>query len=115
MLPTGFKKFLFQNVKELEVLKMQNRVYCDDIAHGVSAKKRKRIPSCLPSFYMKYGQMRTIALKDISNGIDVQIRIREPTPRFLLLRLTTLMQDQVTNPGGLVWVGQQMGEMRVKT
>ncbi|KAH8290339.1 hypothetical protein KR054_002029 [Drosophila jambulina] len=43
MLPTGFKKFLVHNVKELEVLLMQNRVYCGEIAHGVSLKKRKEL------------------------------------------------------------------------
>ncbi|KAH8417542.1 hypothetical protein KR222_001656, partial [Zaprionus bogoriensis] len=43
MLPTGFKKFLVHNVRELEVLLMQNRVYCAEIAHGVSSKKRKEI------------------------------------------------------------------------
>lgn len=43
MLPSGFKKFIVHNVKELEVLMMQNRTYCAEIAHGVSSKKRRDI------------------------------------------------------------------------
>lgn len=43
MLPTGFRKVLIHNVKELEVLMMQNRKFSAEIAHGVSAKKRKGI------------------------------------------------------------------------
>jgi large subunit ribosomal protein L32e len=43
MLPTGFLKVLVHNVKELEMLMMQNRKYCAEIAHGVSSKKRKTI------------------------------------------------------------------------
>lgn len=43
MLPDGFKKFLVHNVRELEILMMQNRVYAAEIAHGVSSKKRKDI------------------------------------------------------------------------
>merc|ERR1712173_477969 len=41
MLPTGFRKALVHNVKELEVLMMQNKKFCAEIAHGVSAKNRK--------------------------------------------------------------------------
>uniref|UniRef100_A0A8D0G2J4 60S ribosomal protein L32 n=4 Tax=Neoaves TaxID=3078114 RepID=A0A8D0G2J4_STROC len=43
MLPTGFRKFLVHNVKELEVLMMSNKSYCAEIAHNVSSKNRKVI------------------------------------------------------------------------
>merc|ERR1739844_132220 len=43
MLPTGFRKVLVHNVKELEVLMMQNKKFCAEIAHGVSAKIRKTL------------------------------------------------------------------------
>ncbi|GAB1605005.1 60S ribosomal protein L32-like [Argonauta hians] len=43
MLPSGFRKFLVHNVRELEILMMQNRTYAAEIAHGVSSKKRKDI------------------------------------------------------------------------
>lgn len=42
-MPSGFKKFLIHNVKELEVLLMQNRTFAAEIAHNVSSKKRKDI------------------------------------------------------------------------
>merc|ERR1711893_190247 len=41
--PDGFKKFLVHNVKELEVLMMQNKTFSAEIAHSVSSKKRKDI------------------------------------------------------------------------
>merc|ERR1712086_213761 len=40
MLPSGFYKFVVHNVKELEVLMMQNRKYAAEIAHNVSARRR---------------------------------------------------------------------------
>ncbi|XP_074055143.1 EF-hand calcium-binding domain-containing protein 12-like [Macrotis lagotis] len=43
MLPSGFRKFLVHNVKELEVLLMCNKSYCAEIAHNVSSKNRKVI------------------------------------------------------------------------
>ena len=43
MLPNGFKKVLVQNVKDLDVLLMQNKQYCGEIGHAVSSKKRKEI------------------------------------------------------------------------
>uniref|UniRef100_A0A667ZT59 60S ribosomal protein L32 n=1 Tax=Myripristis murdjan TaxID=586833 RepID=A0A667ZT59_9TELE len=43
MLPTGFKKFLVHNIKELEVLMMSNKTHCAEIAHNVSSKNRKLI------------------------------------------------------------------------
>jgi large subunit ribosomal protein L32e len=40
MLPDGFKKFLVKNMKDLELLLMQNRRFSCEIAHNVSSKKR---------------------------------------------------------------------------
>ncbi|GFH10216.1 ribosomal protein L32 component of cytosolic 80S ribosome and 60S large subunit [Haematococcus lacustris] len=42
-LPTGFQKFIVSNVKDLELLLMHNRKYAAEIAHNVSALKRKSI------------------------------------------------------------------------
>merc|ERR1711918_337374 len=39
----GFRKFLVHNVDELELLLMHNRTYAAEVAHNVSAKKRKDI------------------------------------------------------------------------
>eukprot|EP00091_Calanus_sinicus_P024221 TRINITY_DN856_c0_g1_i4.p1 TRINITY_DN856_c0_g1~~TRINITY_DN856_c0_g1_i4.p1 ORF type:complete len:117 (+),score=39.75 TRINITY_DN856_c0_g1_i4:94-444(+) len=43
MMPSGFKKVLIHNVKELEVLMMSNKTYSAEIARGVSAKNRKTL------------------------------------------------------------------------
>jgi len=40
LMPNGFKKFIVNNVKDLELLMMHNRVYSAEIAHNVSAKNR---------------------------------------------------------------------------
>ncbi|XP_050605964.1 60S ribosomal protein L32-like [Macaca thibetana thibetana] len=43
MLPSGFRKFLVHNVKELEVLPTCNKPYCAEITHNVFSKNRKAI------------------------------------------------------------------------
>ncbi|KAJ3106498.1 60S ribosomal protein L32 [Phlyctochytrium bullatum] len=40
LLPSGFKKFLVNNVADLDLLLMHNRTYAAEIAHNVSSKKR---------------------------------------------------------------------------
>lgn len=37
-LPNGLKKFLVHNVKDLDVLLMNNRTFCAEIAHNVSSR-----------------------------------------------------------------------------
>ncbi len=39
-MPNGFKKLLIRNEKDIELLLMNNRTYCAEIAENVSAKKR---------------------------------------------------------------------------
>lgn len=37
-LPNGLKKFLVHNVRDLNVLLMNNRTFCAEVAHNVSAR-----------------------------------------------------------------------------
>merc|ERR1711861_75090 len=43
VLPNGFKKFLVNNVADLELLLMYNRTYAAEVAHSVSKKTREAI------------------------------------------------------------------------
>lgn len=43
VLPNGFRKFVVSNLKDLEMLLVQNRKYAAEIAHNVSAKSRVAI------------------------------------------------------------------------
>merc|ERR1712100_657849 len=43
MLASGFRKLLIQNKKDIELLLMNNRTYCGEIAHNVSSGQRKEI------------------------------------------------------------------------
>ena len=42
-LPNGLKKFLVYNASDLEVLLMNNRTFCAEIAHNVSSRTRAEI------------------------------------------------------------------------
>merc|ERR1712070_1229878 len=43
MLPSGFKKVVINNEKDLELLMMYNRTYAAEVAHSVSRKTREAI------------------------------------------------------------------------
>jgi large subunit ribosomal protein L32e len=43
MLPSGFKKLLIRSEKDIELLLMNNRTYCGEIAQNIAAIKRRRI------------------------------------------------------------------------
>ena len=37
-LPNGLKKFVVHNIRDLDVLLMNNRTFCAEIAHNVSSR-----------------------------------------------------------------------------
>ena len=43
VLPNGFKKLLITNESDIELLLMNNRVFCGEIAQNLSTNKRLRI------------------------------------------------------------------------
>ncbi len=43
VLPNGFKKFLISNDADLEVLLMNNRVFCGELAHSLNKETRRRL------------------------------------------------------------------------
>jgi len=43
VLPDGFRKFVINNVADLELLLMYNRSYAAEVAHSVSKKTREAI------------------------------------------------------------------------
>ena len=43
VMPNGFKKMLISNKQDLETLLMNNRVFCGELAHNLSAKTRKEL------------------------------------------------------------------------
>merc|ERR1712071_551158 len=43
VLPNGFKKLLIANPEDIELLLMNNRVFCGEIAQNISTNKRLRI------------------------------------------------------------------------
>ena len=44
-LPNGLKKFLVHNIGDLNVLLMNNRTFCAEIAHNVSGRVTYRLTS----------------------------------------------------------------------
>ncbi|TFY78294.1 hypothetical protein EWM64_g5718 [Hericium alpestre] len=43
LLPSGLKKFLVNNIREVELLLMHNKTYAAEIAHNVSSRNRALI------------------------------------------------------------------------
>jgi len=43
LLPSGFKKFLIRNPRELEILLMNNRTYAGEVASNISARTKASI------------------------------------------------------------------------
>ena len=64
-LPNGLKKFLVRNNRDLEILLMNNRTYCAEIAHNVSAKVNSYIIEQLKAQLVRRAQQLRVK---VTNG-----------------------------------------------
>lgn len=56
-LPNGLKKFVVHNAKDLDVLLMNNRTFCGEIAHNVSARVKMLL--CRPGLPLSRGHRKS--------------------------------------------------------
>eukprot|EP00357_Protocruzia_adherens_P037761 CAMPEP_0114989200 /NCGR_PEP_ID=MMETSP0216-20121206/10059_1 /TAXON_ID=223996 /ORGANISM="Protocruzia adherens, Strain Boccale" /LENGTH=135 /DNA_ID=CAMNT_0002352139 /DNA_START=44 /DNA_END=451 /DNA_ORIENTATION=+ len=67
LLPNGFKKFLVKNVQDLDILLMNNRIFCAEIAKNVSSLTRKTILERAAALNVRvtngFAKMRTVEKK----------------------------------------------------
>ena len=63
LLPNGFYKFLVRHPRDINLLLMHNRKYAAEIAHNISARKRKAIIARAAQLNVKvtnaHGRIRT--------------------------------------------------------
>lgn len=64
LLPNGFKKFLITNESDIELLLMNNRIYCGEIAQGISSQKRLRIVARAKEMNVKLTNAQAKAKKE---------------------------------------------------
>ncbi|XP_039735684.1 60S ribosomal protein L32-like [Pteropus medius] len=70
MLPSGFRKFLVHNVKELEMLLMCNKSYSAETAHNVPSKNHKAIMERAAQLAISY------------NSLSSEVHLKPPTWRW---------------------------------
>lgn len=78
-MPSGFKKFLVNNIRDLELLLMHNKSFAAEIAHNISSRNRITI---LERYVKLFIQQRLCKFSLFGRAKALGIKVTNPTARL---------------------------------
>ena len=94
-LPNGLKKFVVNNVKDLDVLLMNNRTFCAEIAHNVSARV---IFYFIFSWELKsFKEPNNLELPLLTPDLKLELKKKNKNDHFILFKSLSFLSHFLSN------------------
>ena len=91
-LPNGLKKFVVHNASDLDVLLMNNRTFCAEIAHNVSSRVKFILPRNVPRLSSVLNKLE-LSLPTIEEKLELRRRNkRHDLPLFKTFHISLLLR-----------------------